>query len=100
MKIPKFQDDRTDFQRAQTHTVLIGGRDKFMSGWGGAEGCTSWAYWACRPEDADTVERWVKSRGDIVNVKRKPTNFHPSGGVCHVYVVTEGHPSLKQEINQ
>ena len=80
------QDDRTPEQKL-THTVVIGGTDRFMSGWGAAQGGTSVAGWACRPEDAKTVWEWVESRQDMKRVRYLPAR--PKGAHVHVYVVTE-----------
>jgi len=44
------QDDRTNEQK-KTHSCLIGGTDRFMSGWGRAENGKSYAFWSCRPDD-------------------------------------------------
>lgn len=88
----QFQDDRTEEQR-WTHTVLVGGRDRCMSGWGKARGGSSWAFWACEPDAADAVERWVKSRGDIERIGRDLPGRR-SRGHCHTYVVTNDHPAL------
>ncbi len=55
------QDDRTPEQKA-THPILVIGTDSFMSGWGGASGGSSFAAWACRPEDESKVLRYVESR--------------------------------------
>lgn len=91
----QFKDDRTD-QEKVTHHVLIGGTDRVLSGWGQAEGGQSFAFWACRPEHAAQVWRWVKSRGDIMRVRQVSPRYRPSGGKghCHVYVVHDGHPAL------
>ena len=90
------QDDRTEYE-FRTHTCFIKGRDTFLSGWGGAEGGTSYAVWCCRPEHLDTVLAWVKGRSDMVGVT---TAFDPDsyqlnrGDRLHIYVVGSGHPSL------
>lgn len=86
------KDDRTPQQKI-THTVLIGGIDSCLSGWGGAEGGLSRAYWACPPEQADTVEAWVESRGDIRKVTRRDKPSTDAKHV-HIYVVTPTHPAL------
>jgi hypothetical protein len=88
-------DDRDEFTK-QTHVVLIGGTDRFMSGWGHAEGRMSYAFWACRPEHDWRVERWVRSRGDMMRVRRVSDDYRGSGlAHVHVYVVGVGHPSLR-----
>ena len=90
------KDDRTE-ETAQTHTVIIGGRDRFLSGWRCNDGRASYAYWACRPEDANAVSAWVAGRSDMTSVRRRGERFIRSlsqGSDVHVYVVTDNHPSL------
>jgi len=90
----KVVDDRTPDQK-DTHTHIIGGTDKCMSGWGEAKGGTSYAGWACTPDDAPKVERWVHARGDMSRVRLMVRTWRPRGkGHCHIYVVTDGHPAL------
>ena len=87
-----YDDDRTSEEK-RTHTVLLGGRDRCLSGWGLAGGGASWAFWACRPEDTDVVLAWVLRRTDLYDVqhaRRLPTG----PGHCHTYVVRIGHPAL------
>lgn len=92
-------DDRTDEQK-KTHYWLIIGTDRFMSGWGGAEGGASYAVWACRPEDRVKVENWVESRSDMMRVRSVSdwgAVYRPSRYCvhCHIYVVDEKHRALQ-----
>jgi hypothetical protein len=90
-------DDRTDAQK-RTHTNLIIAKDTFMSGWGQCDKGTSYCAWACEPKNADKVLEWVKSRNEMKNIKIKHGDYNPKikkTDHYHVYVVTEGHPSLK-----
>ncbi len=94
------QDDRTPEQKS-THRYLVIMTDSFMSGWGGASGGSSFAAWACEGNGAaKRVERWVRSRSDArrvrVTVDTESSPYRP-GRTCahlHIYVVTDGHPSL------
>jgi len=92
------EDDRTDEQK-RTHTVLIVGTDRWMSGWGGAEGGTSLAAWACRSEDEYSVDRWVRSRGDMSRVRlaidAPGRPYRPKCAHLRIYVADEGHPALR-----
>ena len=92
---PAFKDDRTPSQ-TRTHTVFIGGRDSCLSGWGHAERKTSYAFWACRPEDADRVVKWVCGRSDIPHVRRRTTAPTAApGALVHIYCVDRvTHPAL------
>lgn len=90
-------DDRTAEQR-KTHRWGVVAKDKFLSGWGGAKGGASRCAWAVGPGlDLDTVERWVRSRGEMryVNVVDLTTYRPPCGTAhFHVYVVNADHPAL------
>jgi hypothetical protein len=96
----KYQDDRqfepaTGVNEHETLPIIIWGRDRFMSGWGGAEGGYSWAGWACPFEAADRVERWVRRRGDMQYVR--VGGDRPRGrnvAHVHVYACRDGHPAL------
>jgi hypothetical protein len=90
-------DDRTPIQRT-THPVLIGGTDRFLSYWGGAENGPSYAFWACRPAHECTIRQWVQSRSDIIRYREVSPDYRPPSGPghCHIYVVTENHPALKE----
>lgn len=88
------QDDRLPHEKA-THTVLVVGRDKFLSGWGLAKGGMSYAAWACEPQHEQRVLAWVEGRSDMKNVRVRETDYVPSGrGHFHIYVVRPGHASL------
>lgn len=96
MDYHRHKDDRSAAEQS-THSILWGGRDACLSGWGHAEGRDSYAYWACRPEDSDAVEKWVRSRSDIENV-RDSTGDHKygsGGALVRIYVIREGHPALR-----
>lgn len=88
-------DDRTPEQK-KSHPVVILGTDRFLSGWGHADGGNSYAGWACRYEDADRVERWVRRRGDQQRVRVVGNDYRPgpSCAHCHIYVVEAGHPAI------
>lgn len=92
----KYQDDRTEKEREEL-TVLIGGVDRFLSGWGGARGGLSVAAWACREEDAEKVFAWVDSRDDIKKTRQADDgDFQVPSNTAHfhVYAVRPGHPAL------
>lgn len=110
---PEFVDDRTQAQK-QTHTMLVIGTDKVLSGWGRARGGASIAAWACEPCHMHAVQKWVEGRTDMKRVRVvSEVNWRKrrqDGGAtfkrwrprphsykhCHVYVVTAGHPSLEK----
>ena len=88
------RDDRTEEQK-QTHTWLVIGTDKFLSGWGKAAGGKSVAAWACKPADRIKVLDWVERRSDMLRVRETTGPYRPSGkGDCHIYVVHDGHAAL------
>lgn len=94
----QIDDDRTPAQR-QTHTWGIVGTDRFLSGWGKAEGGKSYAVWACLPDDRREVLEWVESRSDMSRVREVSLeDYRPTGrGHCHVYVVDEDHPAIARK---
>ena len=91
---PEIEDRRTPEQRV-THTVIVMGVDIPMSGWGKATGGDSIAAWACRPEDRDRVEAWVRGRRDIVRVT-VTDGLRVPRGCAHfsLYVVDVGHTAM------
>lgn len=89
------KDDRTADQ-LMTHTVLITATDRFMSGWGHAKNGDSKCAWACKPDHADKVFEWVKSRSEMYNVKIVYDDWHPEDAAhVHIYVVHDQHNALK-----
>lgn len=88
------KDDRTDEQK-QDLCVLVVGTDSFMSGWGMAEGGASVAAWACTPDDAYRVERWVRNRGDMKRVRVvSAKGYRPRNARhFHIYAAGPGHPA-------
>ena len=80
-------DDR-DIETLPTHTILWGGTDRFLSGRGLAKDGASYAFWACKPEDSNACESWVRSRGGMLRVREVGCRYHPKarGGHCHIYV--------------
>jgi hypothetical protein len=90
-----FNDDRTPEQK-KTHYVLIAATDSFMSGWGKAKNGTSYCAWACKPQDADKVWRWVNNRREMKRVRRVAETWKPRGeGHTQIYVVDDNHPAIK-----
>lgn len=91
-------DDRTEEQK-RTHIIVMA-TDKFMSGWGKAKNGTSYAGWACLPEYASEVERWVRSRPEMKRVRIVRGDYRPPSkkGHCHIYVVKDNHPALAARI--
>ena len=92
----KFEDDRTAEQK-KTHHILITATDKFMSGWGEAEGGTSKVAWACDThEKADKILKWVEGRSDMKYVNFYTRNrWRPRNAThVHIYVVDDDHMQL------
>lgn len=90
------QDDRTPDQH-RTHTWLITATDKFMSGWGLAEGGKSKCAWACKPEHRRQVLAWVESRDEMKYVNETTGNWYPRNAKhVRIYVVEDGHRALEQ----
>lgn len=87
-----FIDERTAGEH-HTHRCVVVALDKFMSGWGKAPG-KSWACWACRPEDREQVERWVRGRDELRRVRVGDPPKPSLRDHVHVYVIRDGHPAL------
>lgn len=91
----KLVDDRTPEQK-KTHYIIIAATDSFMSGWGECKNGTSYAGWACKPEDSDKVWHWVKSRREMKRVREVVGSWRPRGnGHTHIYVVDDNHPAIR-----
>lgn len=86
--------DRRTTAQQQTHTVVVFGTDPMLSGWGKAANGLSVAGWACRPEDVDKVEEWVKSRSDVYDVRVSDGEI-PECAHMSVYVVDKDHPAMR-----
>ena len=92
----KIVDDRTE-EENRTHSVIVLGTDRFLSGWGEAEGGASYAGWACKPDDFYVTERFVRRRSDMLRVRVVGNGYRPSARLCkhfHIYVVRDGHPAM------
>ena len=86
------KDDRTEAQQ-QTHTILVVGTDRFLSGWGAALGGLSYAAWACDSGvQADAMRQRIAGRTDMSRVRTvidKPGNRYAPKAPCkhlHIYV--------------
>lgn len=90
-------DDRTEEEK-ETRPILVVGTDSFLSGWGLARHGSSFAAWACRSEDVNQVESWVRSRSEMKRVRIVlAKGYRPKGRVhLHIYVVNEGHPAVNR----
>jgi hypothetical protein len=93
--MPTIEDRRTPAEKT-SHPVIILATDKFLSGWGHASNGASYAGWACRPEHAPRVERWVRARREMIRVREVGPGYRPGPHCAHlsIYVVNDGHPAL------
>jgi len=82
-----FKDDRTPEQK-RTHTLIVLMTDRFLSGWGMAEGGPSYAGWACTPDTVNTIEQRIRNRSDAKRVRIVLGDYRPPAGPghCHIYV--------------
>jgi hypothetical protein len=85
-------DDRTEEQK-QTHRGIVLMTDRFMSGWGAAEGGPSYAGWAFKDGEYADVVSWVERRTDAMRVRVVYGNYRPPSGPghCHIYVYNHEH---------
>ena len=92
------KDDRNvDYEH--THTTLVGGKDAFLSHWACNNRRASYAFWACRPADADIVLDWVRSRSDIKCARIREcaaAKRLAKTDDVHIYVVDSLHPALNR----
>jgi len=89
-------DERTQ-EQMKTHNWLITATDKCMSGWGKCSDGLSKCAWACESKNVDKVFKWVENRKEMkyVNCTNRP--WYPKNAEhIHIYVVKEGHISLKK----
>lgn len=94
-------NDRRTEEEKETHYWLVTAIDRFMSGWGHAEGGTSRCAWACKPEDLDRVLDWVEDRDEmryvnVYNEKERGAYRPRTGAHLSIYVVNKDHVSLKK----
>jgi hypothetical protein len=92
------QDDRSSDQKL-THRYLVVGTDRFLSGWGRAEGGASYAAWACKTsEEVDKAMAWVGGRSVrrrvrlVVENPSKGYTYRPKADCCahlHIYMWTD-----------
>ena len=96
--MPATVQDRRSPEEHITHTTIVMGVDIPLSGWGLATGGTSVAAWACRPDDLDRVEAWVRNRRDLEHVTVTDGVHVPAGCVHYsLYVVHTEHTALSGE---
>ena len=83
------KDDRTAEQQT-THTRLVIGTDRFMSGWGHARDGASYAAWACTGEDWANCLEWVDNRSDMSRVRTAvdsiSNRYRPGPGCAHLHI--------------
>ena len=81
------QDDRTEAQKKEFPIIVLM-TDKFLSGWGQANGGPSYAGWACGEGYINACESWVRQRSDSSRVRIVGNDYKPPSGPghCHIYV--------------
>lgn len=87
-------DDRTEEQK-KTHTWLVVGTDRFMTGFGQecgrlGRGQVSLAAWACKPEDVDRCEALMHNRNEMKRIRVVSDPYYPKGCYhLHIYVFSD-----------
>lgn len=97
IKAMVIQDDRTPEQKL-THKWGVVARDKFMSGWGQCRNGISRCAWACHPDvNIDRVERWVRSRKEMIHVNVVDlSTYRPKNTEhFHIYVADVDHVAAR-----
>jgi hypothetical protein len=84
------KDRRTEAQK-KTHCCMVVGTDRFMSGWGEAEGGASYAAWACESwDEANRVAALIRARGDQKRVRIVDSrDYRPSCKHLSIYVARD-----------
>lgn len=80
-----FKDDRTA-EQMKTHNRLVVATDRFLSGWGKAEGGGSYAPWACTEGELEACERWVRNREDMLRVRVVDADSYKPSGAAHFHI--------------
>lgn len=87
-----WKDDRSE-EQMKTHTVIVAARDTSSFAVSRTKrygGCTS--AWACRPEDADLLFDYVRSRSEMKRVRfTTAERLERIKGMVHIYVGLPGH---------
>ena len=80
--------DRRSEEQKGALPYLVVGYDRFMSGWGLADGGASYAAWACSAAQLAECEAWVRSRGDMEDVIRTSADddYRPPQGCVHLSI--------------
>ena len=78
------QDDRPPEQKSWLMVVMT---DRFLSGWGEAEGGPSYAAWPFPDGERGQLESWVRARTDAMRVRIVLPSYRPPRGPghCHIY---------------
>lgn len=84
-------DDRTPEQKKDLRW-LVTATDKFLSGWGEAQGGLSKCAWACTHAQVKEVEAWLRGRRDMGNIRTTTRPWYPRAKHVHIYVVDSYHP--------
>ena len=97
-------NDRRSEEQLETHRYLVVGTDRFLSGWGQAQGGQSYAAWACQTlTEAKKVVEVIQARGDMKRVRivhdsrgQARGAFRPNARYCShfsIYVASEEYLS-------
>ncbi|RMD51590.1 hypothetical protein D6827_01965 [Candidatus Parcubacteria bacterium] len=85
----KVVDDRNTEQK-YSHYLAVLATDRFLSGWGLAEGGNSYIAFACRPEDLQATFRKIQNRNDLMRIRVVDLrNYRPNPKYCkhlHIYL--------------
>lgn len=83
-------NDRRTPEQLKTHRYLVTGTDRFLSGWGMAQGGLSKCAWACETrEQAERKADEVRKRGDVKHVHIHFGSWRPRAAHVSIYVAKD-----------
>ena len=78
-------DERTEDQKL-THRLAVVGTDRFLSGWGKAEGGLSYAAWAFKDGQEASCFATIDNRGDMQRVRVVTLKGYRAPGAKHLHI--------------
>lgn len=85
-------NDRRTEEQKKTHFWYVTARDRFMSGWGVAEGGASYCAWACESrQQAEACLARIRSRDEMryVTLRYGIAKWRPRAAHLSIYVEKE-----------
>ncbi|MEE8465776.1 MAG: hypothetical protein V3S68_04810 [Dehalococcoidia bacterium] len=81
----EIQDERSEDQKL-THRLAVVGTDRFLSGWGKAEGGASYAAWSFTDGEEASCLAQISSRPDMMRVRVVTLAGYRAAGAKHLHI--------------